>query len=123
MKAKLFSKARIISAMLVLLTIGLVTGFAESTTADGCPEGTGGYMSKGNRKNLPCQHEILEKGYWWYIKGEVKWVGTIFADMKGSYQEGFKSKIIKGTEYSCDGYGDNICWVCNCYSLAIVEIE
>ena len=123
MKTKLFSKARIIVATLILLSVALVMGFAENSNAYGCPEETSGYQSKGNRKDYTCQHSIVEKGYWWFIEGEVKWVGAVFASMKGSFQAGSKTITINGTQYKCDGFDNDVCWVCNCYSLATPEKE
>ena len=124
MKKKLLKKAFLLGAGLIILSIGVFTAFAATNTpGDPCPKDTGGYLSKGTRKSYECQHSIVEKGYWWYIEGEVKWVGAVFASMGGSYQEGKKTTVINGQEYKCDGYGGEACWVCNCYSLATSLIE
>ncbi len=115
MKTKLFTKARIIVATLVLLSIGLVTGIAETVSpTGGCPEATGGFASKGIRARRACVETVSIAGYWWYIKGEVKWVGTIFASMGGEFQKDVRKIQVTGQEYTCTGY-DKVCWVCNCY--------
>ncbi len=122
MKTKLFTKARIIIATLVLLTVGLVTGIAETTgPTSGCPEETGGYASKGIRVRKPCMSVVTESGYWWYIKGEVKWVGSVFAGMKGSFEKASKTTKLEGHEYTCTG-DDKVCWVCNCYYPAVSAV-
>ncbi len=122
MKTKLFTKARIIIATLVLLTVCLVTGISATTgPTSGCPEETGGYISKGIRVRRPCQAKIIESGYWWFIKGEVKWVGTVFAEMGGSFEKASKEILITGHEYTCTG-DDKVCWVCNCNYPKIVSV-
>lgn len=124
MKAKLFTKARIIIATLVLLSVGLVTGISATTgPSSGCPEGTGGYKYNGNRTKETCYQYKTEKGYWWYIKGEVKWVGTVFASMGGEYRADEQITTYKGQEYKCDGANYEVCWVCNCYYQQVVPIE
>ena len=114
MKTKLFSKARIISAVLVLFAVGLLAGFAEVAEADGCPDDTGGFASRGIRIKKECVETRTETGYWWFIKGEVKWVGTVFAGMGGEFQKDERIVKFTGQEYTCTG-DDKICWVCNCY--------
>ncbi len=124
MKTKLFTKARIIVATLAILSIGLVTGIAETVApSSGCPEATGGYASTGIRTRKPCIETVKMSGYWWHIKGEVKWVGTVFASMGGEFQKDVRNIEITGQEYTCTGY-DKVCWVCNCYhsqSAATIE--
>jgi hypothetical protein len=124
MKRKFLKRALFISVGLVILSISVLTAFAATSSSGyGCPQDTGGYLSKGTRKSYDCKHSIIEKGYWWYIEGEVKWVGAVFAGMGGSYQEGQKTTVINGTEYKCDGFGSDPCWVCNCYSIAATLID
>ena len=109
--------ALLICASLIILSIAALTAFAETETGFGCPESTGGYIFEGNRDDESCKITTTEHGYWWYIKGEVKWVGTVFAGMKGEFKEAKRETVITGIQYKCDGLNYNKCWVCNCYSL------
>ena len=123
MKSKLFSKVRVISATLVLLSISLVTGFAEGPTMSGCPPETGGYAHVGNRSTHTCSQSVTETGYYWHINGEVRWVGAIIAKAGGYFEKGKKTKTFTGQQYQCDGMNHDLCWVCNCYYQPIVTIE
>ena len=124
MKQKFFKRALLFGAGLVILSIAVLTAVAETEVTDGCPPATGGYLFEGNRDDEECKITIIENGYWWYFKGEVKWVGTIFADMKGEFKAAKKETIITGIQYRCDGLNFNKCWVCNCYhQLSDAPIE
>ena len=122
MKSKLFSKARLLIVSAILLSFSLVTGFAEGPTMSGCPEASGGYASKGIRTKKVCTENVTEAGYWWYIDGEIKWVGTIIAGAGGRYEASVRTTTYLGQEYTCIGF-DNICWVCNCYYQPVATVE
>ncbi len=118
MKSKLFSKAPLLLTAAILLFVSLLTGFAESSSTFGCPEGTGGYASKGIRTKKTCENSVSERGYWWYIGGDVKWVGTITAGVGGRFEAAMRTTTYVGQEYNCVGI-DNVCWVCNCYYIGV----
>lgn len=119
MKKNYLKRALLVGAGLVILSIAVLTSFAETTVVSGCPEDTGGYMSTGIRSKKECTQKIQEQGYWWYIDGEVKWVGTIIAGVEGRFEESVRTITYVGQEYTCVGM-DKKCWVCNCYFNAPV---
>ena len=115
MKKRFLKKASLLLASIILISGGLIMGFAEEGAGPGCPESTSGYKYEGNRKKIVCVQTQVEKGYWWFVNGEIKWVGTVFASMKGEYKEAVRETTYQGQEYSCDGFNYKTCWVCNCY--------
>ena len=116
MKRKLLIKASFVIAALILVSGGLITSFAETSEGSGCPEDTGGYASKGIRMKKECKQTVSEYGYWWYFKGEVKWVGTVIGGVGGRFEKSVRNITYTGIEYSCVGI-DKVCWVCNCYFI------
>ncbi len=114
MKKYLFPKLRLIGITMIILTVGLLTGFAETTDkTPNCPSGTEAYLSRGVRAIRNCNVTITEHGYWWYNNGGVKWVERKMENCSGTFEIASKTTTYQGKEYICVGMHE-LCWACSC---------